>query len=91
MTSSQSPELDLVTIDQAQQIVRRAHLAGHDQSIVKSLNQIENKGYRQVRLDSRSGMFKNMILVIPLDIRPIFWIWAPFLPQVIHRAHALVS
>jgi hypothetical protein len=94
MTSSQSSELELVTIDQAQQIVRRAHLAGHDQSIVKSLNQIENKGYRQVHLDSRSGMSKNMIsdlLVIPLDIRPIFWIWAPLLPQVIHRAHALVS
>ena len=45
MTSSQSSVSELVTIDQAQQIVR-AHLAGHDQSIVKSLSQIENKGYR---------------------------------------------
>lgn len=36
---------ELVTIDQAQQIVH-AHLAGHDQSIVKSISQVENKGYR---------------------------------------------
>ena len=48
MTSSQSSASDLVTIDQAQQIVR-AHLSGHDQCIVKSLSKIENKGYRQVR------------------------------------------
>ena len=48
MTSSQSSVSEIVTIDQAQRIVR-AHLAGYDQSIVKSLSQVENKGYRQVR------------------------------------------
>ena len=47
MTSNQNSVPELVTIDQAQQIVR-VHLAGHDQCIVKSLSQIENKGYRQV-------------------------------------------
>lgn len=47
MTSSKSSLSELVTIDQAQRIVR-AHLAEHDQCTVKSLNQIENKGYRQV-------------------------------------------
>lgn len=35
---------ELLALDQAQQIVR-VHLAGHDQSIVKSLNPIENTGY----------------------------------------------
>ena len=54
MTSSQSSVSELVTVDQAQKIVR-AHLAGHNQSIVKSLNQIENKGYRQVSFGCRSG------------------------------------
>lgn len=47
MTSNQISVPELVTIDQAQQIVR-VHLVGHDQCIVKSLSQIENKGHRQV-------------------------------------------
>lgn len=54
MTSNQNSVPGLVTIDQAQQIVR-AHLSGHNQCIVKSLSQIENKGYRQVLLGRRSG------------------------------------
>ena len=67
-------ESELVTIDQAQQIVR-AHLVGHDQPIVKSLSKIENTGYRQVHLDVRSGP-RNMTpsSVMTLDIGPIFWI-----------------
>ena len=47
-----------LTIDQAQQIIS-ARLAGHDQSIVKSLSHIENKGYRQVHLDISEIMTFN--------------------------------
>lgn len=76
MTSGQSSELELVTIDQAKQIVR-AHLVGHSQSAVKSVNQIENTGYRQVHLDvGLVGCPRAMTCssVIPLAIGPISWI-----------------
>ena len=75
MTSNQISASDFVTIDQAQQIVR-AHLPGHDQSIVKSISQIENKGYRQVSIwiSLKDHKCLNLQLVIPLDIGSIFWI-----------------
>ena len=78
---------ELLTLDQAQQIVR-VHLAGHDQSIVKSLNPIENTGYRQVHLDF-VWMSKGMTFNLPFSYTPVYRTYILDLDSIATPGHSM--
>ena len=68
-----------------QQIVR-AHLAGHGQSVVKSLSQIENTGYRQVTSGCRFS--REMTSTWPFSYTPGYRTYILDLDSIVAPGHS---